>query len=142
MAFIGDVREFHRKFNLIISEAPRHLVARKLKERIEFMQEELDEFKVAAERQHLAGMADALIDLAYVTLGTAVMLGLPWLPLWFDVHRANMAKERGATHRGHPVDVRKPAGWEPPKTAEILADYGYCELIHSKEEHHVADPTF
>ena len=73
----------------------------------------------------LAGQADALVDLVYFAIGTAIMLGLPFEELWNDAHRANMTKVRGATHRGHPNDVTKPEGWVPPKTVEILSFYGY-----------------
>jgi predicted HAD superfamily Cof-like phosphohydrolase len=54
------------------------------------------------------------------------MMGLPWDELWDDVHRANMAKERGVGKRGHAVDCVKPVGWTPPKTEKILQQAGYC----------------
>ena len=37
---------------------------------------------------------DALIDLTYVAMGTAYMMGLPWQDLWDEVQRANMSKVR------------------------------------------------
>lgn len=135
-----DVKDFHQKFGLIVNDRPVRLTKRKLIERIQFMQEELDEFAAAAgigyssetlglvptnQEQSLAGQADALVDLVYVAYGTAVMLGLPWNELWDDVHRANMAKVRGTTHRGHAVDVTKPEGWQPPMTEQILDQAGY-----------------
>jgi hypothetical protein len=107
---------------------PRHLTNRLLIERREKMLEELGEFDTAAEAQDLAKMADALIDLVYFAKGTAVLLGLPWEELWDDVHRANMAKERGAKMRQghlHKVDAVKPEGWIPPTTEHILAVAGY-----------------
>lgn len=147
-----DVFAFHEKFGLINHVNPGHLTKAKLQERVEFMLEELLEFAtaagiavdVSAQRaldgvciahetsvsdgstgQSLAGQADALVDLVYVALGTAVMLGLPWDPLWDDVQRANMAKVRGVTHRGHAVDVKKPEGWVGPQTQAILDLAGY-----------------
>lgn len=134
-----DVLAFHRKFGLLNFAQPGHLSAGKLRERIEFMQEELNEFMEGAGfvgigggyeyngEQDLAKQADALIDLVYVAMGTAVMLGLPWDWLWNDVQRANMAKERGMTKRGHAVDVTKPPGWQPPQTQRILGIAGYRE---------------
>src|SRR3546814_5926129 len=113
------------------------------------MQEELDEFIEAAGFnptydasggrdglnnhgvQNLAQQADALVDLVYVALGTAVMLGLPWDWLWNDVQRANMAKVRGMTKRGHAVDVTKPPGWQGPQNQRILDLAGY----NSSAEH-------
>ncbi len=44
--------------------------------------------------QDLPKIADALVDLVYVALGTAHMHALPWQKLWDDVQRANMSKER------------------------------------------------
>jgi len=122
---IQDVRQFNQKFGLMVNEVPVHLTQRKLLERIQFLQEELDEFKEAVENQSLADQADALIDIVYVAKGTAIMLGLPWEDLWLDVQRANMEKVRGVTKRGHLVDCVKPPGWKPPTTVEILKEAGY-----------------
>lgn len=135
-----DVRDFHEKFELLHFDQPGHLSGAKLRERIEFMQEELDEFIEAAGfyppgvesdvisyhgDQDLAKQADALVDLVYVALGTGVMLGIPWDWLWDDVQRANMQKVRGVTKRGHAVDVTKPPGWQPPQPDRILELAGY-----------------
>ncbi len=115
-----DVQAFHTKFNLMIGENPHKLSDVRQLQRIQFMQEELQEFTTACVKGDLAGQADALIDLVYVAMGTAVMMGLPWDELWADVQRANMEKEKGRTHRGVNEDVAKPKGWTPPKTQEIL----------------------
>jgi len=122
---LEDVRLFQKKFGQLNFTIPGHLTKRKLKERSDFLQEELDEFKQACQSQDLALQADALIDLVYVAKGTAVMLGLPWETLWDDVQRANMEKVPGKTHRGHLVDAMKPPGWVGPRTMEILLTTGY-----------------
>jgi predicted HAD superfamily Cof-like phosphohydrolase len=120
-----DVREFHQKFDLLNFDTPGHLTRRKLDERFECMQEELTEFTEASDRQDLAAIADALIDLVYFAKGTSVMLGLPWRELWDDVQRANLAKTRGVGPRGHKVDCVKPPGWIGPQTETILRRAGY-----------------
>lgn len=135
-----DVKAFHYQFGQLVHNKPVHLTLRKLQERLRFLNEELnEEFGAALEPQDLVEQADALVDLVYVALGTAVMLGLPWDELWNDVQRANMAKEVGIGKRGNLVDVIKPPGWVPPKTLEILMAAGYNPEIDSKEENHKDD---
>lgn len=134
MTEFTHVKRFHQKFGLITNGVPVHLTRRKLNERIEFLQEELDEFQAACVLQDLDGQADALIDLVYVAKGTAVMLGLPWEALWDDVHRANMEKVRGVSHRGHAVDCVKPPYWTPPMTTAILYDHGYRKWNYRDDE--------
>ncbi len=128
MSHFNDVKDFNEKFGLIhhaTMRPPVHLTKRKLRERFECMYEELAEFQEAIDTQDLEAQADALIDLVYFAIGTAVMLNLPWQELWDDVHRANMAKERGVTKRGHKVDLVKPEGWVGPRTGDILRSHGY-----------------
>lgn len=121
----ADVFAFHEKFGQIRHTVPGHLSTAKVNERVAFMQEELDEFREGVAENDLAKQADALVDLVYVAMGTAVMLGLPWDWLWNDVQRANMAKVPGMTHRGTQMDVTKPPGWQPPQTQRILDIAGY-----------------
>lgn len=139
----SDVREFHQKFGMLCHDVPVHLSQRKLGERIAFMHEELyDEFAAAMNANDMAGMADALIDIVYVAMGTAVQMGLPWDWLWDDVHRANMAKVRGMTKRGNKVDVMKPEGWVGPQTERILQIAGYRkdEWVMEQCELDLAEP--
>lgn len=136
MNILRDVRDFHKKFSLITRDQPIHLTRRKLHERVECLQEELGEFDKACQEQNLADQVDALIDLIYFALGTLVMLGIKpklFKLLWGDVQRANMAKVRGETQRGHKVDVCKPEGWVPPQGAKILANHGYAGYLGEAE---------
>lgn len=120
-----DIRAFSNKFRMIEHRTPGHITQRLAKERGHYMQEELNEFLDGVETNDLAAMADALVDLVYFAKGTAIKLGLPWVPLWEDVQRANMAKERGVGKRGFKTDMIKPLGWVGPKTTLILAANGY-----------------
>ena len=117
-----DVRAFYEKFKQPMSSIPTQDLAtpERMQERIDFMQEELDEFKQGAQTRDMALMADSLIDLVYVVKGTAIEMGLPWEELWQDVQRANMAKVIGQTKRGIKIDVTKPPGWKGPETEAIL----------------------
>jgi predicted HAD superfamily Cof-like phosphohydrolase len=84
-----------------------------------------------AVRQDLPKIADGLVDLCYVALGTAHLHRLPWNELWSEVQRANMSKERanGAddirSTRGHSLDVVKPVGFKPPAIVEVLMANGW-----------------
>lgn len=140
MTEFEDVKAFHIKFDQLVGDVPRHLTKRKLAERANFILEELLEFanncglrfedgafEPRPGDQNLAEQADALIDIVYVAMGTAVMLGLPWKELWDDVQRANMAKIKRATKRkmGYGADIGKPDDWAPPNTDDILYENGY-----------------
>lgn len=121
-----DVAAFHEKFGLTYNGGPRLLDFDVLSFRMKFLEEELGEFIESAAEQDLPGMADALIDLVYVAMGTAYMLGLPWQQLWNEVQRANMSKVRAQSKdeskRGSSLDVIKPAGWTGPDIKRILEE--------------------
>lgn len=150
-----DVGDFHAKFSLPTSgdTAPQGLPADVLAFRVGFMIEELAEFcedtglgsvseelkkiiaglrsgrhKPSAGGTDLVHALDALVDLNYVSLGTAHMMGLPFDAAWDEVQRANMAKERASgagdtrSTRGHSLDVVKPEGWAPPNHEPAITD--------------------
>jgi len=130
-----DVGMFHEKFGLRNSwvmpnnVGPEAISDELLQFRINFLKEELQEFIDGSEAMDDCAMADALIDLVYVAMGTAHLFGYPWQELWADVQRANMAKQRATradqSSRNTTYDVIKPEGWEPPKTAKILREAGF-----------------
>lgn len=125
----GDVHLFHRKFRLPHPKVPQLLDHDTANFRIKFMEEELDEFVNAAVRDDLPRAADALIDLVYVVMGTAVMMGLPWQALWDAVQYANIRKVRAAgdddplSVRKNKLDVVKPPGWVSPDIKAVLDRY-------------------
>lgn len=130
MTNFEDVGQFHARFGLPVAGENTHprMLDDDLRDfRVKFMHEELEEFQVAADDGNLAGCADALIDLVYVAMGTAHMMGLPWEKLWDEVQRANMAKVRAASKdeskRGSLWDVVKPEGWTPPDIEGVLAEH-------------------
>lgn len=131
-----DVGVFHEKFRLdnVLAGGvgPRDLPPGLLEFRIKFMLEELQEFVDAYTenpRENHAKMADALVDLVYVAMGTAHLLGYPWQVIWDAVQKANMAKVRAESaqdsKRGSAFDVVKPPGWRPPDVAGILRSMGW-----------------
>jgi predicted HAD superfamily Cof-like phosphohydrolase len=135
MSNFADVGEFHQKFGLhdVIWQSdpgPTEITPELLDFRIRFLKEELQEFIDGSEAMDHIQMADALIDLVYVAMGTAHFFGYPWQALWNDVQRANMAKERAAgdgsnSARRSSWDVIKPEGWKPPQTEQVLRNHGF-----------------
>lgn len=68
-------------------------------------------------------LADGLVDLVYVVIGTAIAFGIPFDECWKEVQRTNMAKTDPKT--GGPIyredgKLLKPEGWEPPDLKSIL----------------------
>lgn len=135
MKMFNDVYDFHKKFDLPTGDtfAPQPL-PNKLKEfRSKFLQEELDEFKLALESDDIIEQIDGLLDLVYVAHGTLQMMGLP-APLveacWNDIQRSNMSKVRAEhsddirSKRKNSFDVVKPDDFVPPRIKQILEQYG------------------
>lgn len=119
-----DIIEFHTKYGLDSDGVPKLLDKSTAEFRIKFMQEELYEFIKANNESNLEDMADALIDLVYVAMGTAYMMGLPWQDLWDEVQSANMRKVRAQSasesKRGTKLDVVKPKDWVGPDIGKII----------------------
>jgi predicted HAD superfamily Cof-like phosphohydrolase len=125
-----DVGDFHDKFNLDNvthrGAGPRDVDQDLMTFRIKFLAEELKEFEEAQAADNRPAMFDALIDLVYVAMGTAQLLGLPWQAGWDEVQRANMSKVRAAPDgsdsvRGSAFDVVKPPGWVAPDLEHVIA---------------------
>lgn len=126
-----DVVDFHHKFGVPIGVQPHLLNQEDFDFRFKFLKEELEEIFTAQQRGDLAGVADGLMDLNYVSLGTAAWMGLPWNTMWPEVQDANMSKilaesaeqSKSSTGRGHRFDVVKPAGFVPARVEELLNEY-------------------
>lgn len=126
-----DVVHFNVRFGLPAPTTPQLLDETTQLYRENFLLEELDEFAEAYRAGNLTDAADALVDLVYVALGTAVMMGLPWQQLWDEVQRANMSKVRATSvdesKRGSTLDVVKPPGWVAPDISAVLRRAGVVD---------------
>lgn len=131
-----DIQKFHSKFDLPALVKPGFLPHDLMSFRIKFIQEELDEFCDAYVNENLEKAFDALIDLTYVVLGTAYLMGLPFNDGWRHVHHCNMQKVRAKTindsKRKHTSDVVKPEGWQAPVLKHLV--YDKCEKCGSHHE--------
>lgn len=138
------VGEFHEKFGFPVvdeSSKPQLLNEENGKKDIaefrrKFLQEELAEFIKAQDEDDIVGIADALVDLVYVALGTAHYYGLPFEELFDEVQRSNMEKIRVESEteskRGTTWDVRKPVGWRPPDLGYIIAQQFFKNMLKQK----------
>jgi len=68
----------------------------------------------------LAEVADALLDLLYVTMGAGITWGFPMWQLMDEVQRANMAKVGPGSRRREDGKVLKPEGWQPPDLVKVM----------------------
>lgn len=113
-----DVKAFYEKFNIPHHTTPTLLDPETFVFRMRRLQEEVVEFDEAYNTRDLAGAADALIDLVYIAMGTAINMGLPWDALWAEVQRANMEKVRAQrpedSKHGTTLDIIKPLFWQAP----------------------------
>lgn len=60
--------------------------------RVALIREELIELDLALTNADLVEVADAIGDLLYVVLGTAVACGIDITPIFHEIHRSNMSK--------------------------------------------------
>ena len=79
-------------------------------------------------------VADALADLAYVTIGAALEWGIPLDRVFAEVHRSNMTKTVGAV-RGD-GKILKGEGYEPPRIGDVLAGGLRCRCTHEEGDSH------
>ena len=121
-----DINDFHKKFGIEHITNKKLLPVELMRYRMNFLQEELNEMALAYYDNDLHEVADAIVDLVYVALGTAYMMNLPFNELWTEVHKANMNKIRTPSKeyskRGNAYDVIKPEGWQQPCFDEFLGE--------------------
>lgn len=130
--FQQDTTEFHKAFGhpapdesvLEVTPEIRQLMV----DRADWLIEEAEELKAAAEAGDLLGIIDALGDSSYFSVGGFTVLGHDMERFWDNIHGSNMEKldEHGkpVPHPTIPNKIGKPDGWVPPeaKHAALLAE--------------------
>lgn len=108
---------FHEKMEYPRASKPQVVPLALAEQRHDFILEEADEYLNAAHDGDLVGIADGLADLLYIVLGTCVVHGIDIQPIFDEVHRSNMTKDRldPVTKKGG-----KGPGYEKPDLAPIL----------------------
>lgn len=148
-AWVNDIAVMHTKFgvNTVIRSLPKDKLLKFLEFRLNFLQEELDEAKLALSQMNeitsgtadIAGLepsdgfVDAMIDLCVVAIGTLDALDVDSDLAWDRVTAKNMEKEPGIKpNRPNPLglpDLIKPAGWTSPVHHDNI---GLLEQISSQ----------
>lgn len=117
MSIPTNLREIHQTNHITyhVSGFDKDKLKKFLLFRTNFLEEELNELKHAEKAEDVV---DALIDLAYVALGTLDLFNVDIDEAWDRVHKANMDKEPGIKEgRANPFglpDFVKPKGWKAP----------------------------
>lgn len=124
------VREFHQTMGAPARTAPFPIPEPEQRLRLRLIREETEELDEALQNKDLIKTADALADILYVVLGTAVSAGINIGPVFEEVHRSNMTKTGGGK-RGD-GKVSKGANYQPPDIQTVLLrQLGVDEDNHS-----------
>ena len=117
------VTEFQMAFNHPVATKPTFMQKDRAEARMNWVKEEVQEFLDA---DNVIDQADALVDIMYFVLGSAVEIGVDLEPVFDIVQNANMSKlwADGKPHyREFDGKVAKPEGWQAPEPqieAEII----------------------
>ena len=121
--WVQDINKMHEKYGVrpVVKKMTRSDLRRFLNFRVKFLEEELNETKLASDKEAFVDaeeVVDGLIDLCVVAIGTLDAFGIDADKAWDRVHAANMSKEPGVKPgRPNPLglpDLMKPEGWEAP----------------------------
>lgn len=128
---ILKVQEFAQKFGLPAEAKPGFASDADMKFRIDRLYEEVGEALDAHAFNDLVAFFDAMLDLAYVTYGTALRVGITpeqWERGFAAVHAANMAKVKvtdiDESRFKNVNDIIKPKGWVGPEQELQKIIYG------------------
>src|SRR3977135_3653408 len=119
MTEFDDVKEWHQKMNLRTGMDYRiDTIDKVWMGRIRLITEELAELAEAIAKEDWPEFADALADLTWVVLGTAVEFDIPFNEVWNEVKRSNFTKIGGIPDIAG--KIQKPPGFSPPDIDKIL----------------------
>ena len=122
---LNDVAAFHKACDVPILIKPAIPARERQNLRLELIREEVDELELAIGLEQLHHIADALGDIIYVVVGTALEFGIPLDKVWDEIQRSNMAKVNpvtGKVRKREDGKVLKPDGWTPPDIARVIGE--------------------
>jgi len=118
--WVNDMNSMHVKYGVhgSVDKMDKKKLQAFLDFRLNFLEEELNETRAAAQNGDAEEIVDGLIDLCVVAIGTLDAFEVDAHKAWDEVLKANMAKEVGVKEgRPNPLglpDLVKPDGWVGP----------------------------
>ena len=114
--WVVAVTEFHAKYGFVVGgklgESQSTVATR-----AHLVLEEVGELVEAMEARDEVATLDAIVDLIYVAVGTAVAFGLPLAEAFDEIHRSNMTK---TIQRDRPDHPGKGKGYSAPNLIQLL----------------------
>ena len=132
-----DLYNMHKKFGFHEQKFDK----KALQHRVDFLQEELDEIRVAVHTRDAHGVLDGLIDLIVVAAGTIDLSRANGHEAWKRVMDANNSKEVGFNKtrpNSEGVDLVKPEGWEAPNLEMLWGNL--LSVLFEDHELNLPDP--
>lgn len=114
------VRSFHEKFGFTLNTYPTLIDSELGKVRHFHTEKEMDELLIAIENENLVKIADALCDILYFTYGTGVAYGIDLEPIFTEIHRSNMTKQRPDPIQYVDAKAVKGEAYSPPTIESII----------------------
>jgi predicted HAD superfamily Cof-like phosphohydrolase len=120
---IEKVEEFNKAFNLPIRTETTNISRNEIALQYRLLLEELEEYADAAADGDLVEVADAIGDMLYVLIGTAIRHGVQnkMEDIFNEIHRSNMSKlEDGKPIYNESGKVMKSSTYSPPNIKFLL----------------------
>jgi len=111
---IMDIIEFQQKFGQFYAGPPRVLPNDLAVLRFKRLIDEVQEYATAYANLDAEGELDALVDIVYIAIGTALMRGWDFREVWSRVHKENMTKVLDG------LDIVKPKGFVHPNLGDLV----------------------
>lgn len=123
--WVRYLKEFHEAGALGIRDRPLLPIGKAGDElralRRKILREEFKEYEDAEDDDDLVEIADALADIVYVAIGTALEYGIPLDRVLAEVHRSNMSKcVEGKIVKREDGKILKPPTFSPPDIKGVL----------------------
>lgn len=110
--------------------------------RLNLIREEVSELQLAFFKDNVIDVADALGDILYVVLGTAVACGIDIDPVFQEIHRSNMTKLKDGYKRDDGKWMKGPS-YETPNLGPIIdvqtASHGSSQPLVERSKPSAAD---